>query len=323
MRDPLGRIPVTIVTGFLGSGKTTLLNHLLTSGDVGRVAALVNDFGAIDIDAELVAEIATEVVQLANGCICCSINGDLLAAVKRVIALDPPIDRIVVETTGIADPLPVGLTFLQTDLRGRTMLEAVVTVVDCANFALDLFKVDSAMAQIVHADILVLNKTDVATSEAVASIERRVAVLKPRTRQLRTVYGRVPLSAIFDRTPAAALSEEHSSGVHTHLLEDGFTAHAFQFAGSLSGRALQAWLDEGFPIGVYRAKGIIALDAPPGRYVFQFCGGRSSFERYDGRIDDTRLVFIGRGVTEEVLRRRLGTCLAKNTSSPNHITSGS
>ena len=106
MSDALGRTPVTIITGFLGSGKTTLLNHVLASGQFGRVAALVNDFGEINIDGALVASVADEVVQLTNGCICCSINGDLLSAALRVLALDPPVDRIVVETTGVADPLP-------------------------------------------------------------------------------------------------------------------------------------------------------------------------------------------------------------------------
>jgi G3E family GTPase len=154
------RVPATIVTGFLGSGKTTLINHLLSHGGLGRVAALVNDFGAIDIDAALVSEVADEVIQLSNGCICCTINGDLYAAVERVLALTPPVDRIVIETTGLADPLPVGLTLLQTDLKSRCLLEAVVTVVDCANFALDLFAADAAMAQIVHADIVILNKND-------------------------------------------------------------------------------------------------------------------------------------------------------------------
>ena len=310
MRDPLGRIPVTIVTGFLGSGKTTLLNHLLTATDSGRVAALVNDFGAIDIDAALVAEVADEVVQLSNGCICCTINGDLLAAVERVLAICPPIDRIVVETTGLADPLPVGLTFLQTTLREQSVLEAVVTVVDCANFALDLFKTDAAMAQIVHADILVLNKTDLACADAVDSIERRVAVLKPRARVLRSVFGRVPLAAIVDSTAVSGMSPTITGHGSTHLLADGFAAHAFRVEGALSARALQAWLDRGLPRGVYRAKGIVALDAPVGRYAFHFCGGRSSFEPYPGDFDGTRLVFIGRDIDESSLERSLEACCA-------------
>ncbi len=312
MTDPLGRTPVTIVTGFLGSGKTTLLNHLLSAGGIGRTAALVNDFGAIDIDAALVTAVADEVVQLANGCICCTINGDLLAAVQRTLALTPPIDRILVETTGLADPLPVGLTFLQTDLRQETVLEAVVTVVDCASFALDLFKADAAMAQIVHADILVLNKTDVADADAVDSIERRVTVLKPRARVWRTSHGRVPPAVIFDMAPASSLADEAAAHTHDHLIGDGFVAHAFRVPGSLSARAFQAWLDAGLPRAVYRAKGIVAFDSPRGHFVFQFCGGRSSFEPYDRGLDGTRLVFIGQSLDEDELRRHVERCRAKS-----------
>jgi G3E family GTPase len=238
MRDPLGRIPVTIVTGFLGSGKTTLLNHLLTSGEFGRVAALVNDFGAIDIDAALVASVADEVVQLANGCICCTINGELLEAAERVLAVEPAVDRIVVETTGLADPLPVGLTFLQTDLRRRTALEAVVTVVDCANFALDLFKADAAMAQIVHADVVVFNKTDLVTAQEIASLQRRVGLIKPRAKALTARFGRVPLAAIAERAGETSLTEHagHAGHSHSHLRDDGFEAHAFRVEGPLSAR---------------------------------------------------------------------------------------
>jgi len=311
MRDPLGRTPVTIVTGFLGSGKTTLLNHLLTAGGLGRIAALVNDFGTVDIDAALVAEVADEVVQLTNGCICCSINGDLLAAVERVLALDLPVDRIVVETTGLADPLPVGLTFLQTQLRGECVLEAVVTVVDCANFALDLFKADAAMAQIVHADILVLNKTDLVAANEVEELARRVAVLKPRACLLRSVFGRVPLRAITDPAESSIQSMQNPDCVSRHLSADGFSSHGFQLEGALSSRALQAWLDRGLPIGVYRAKGIVALDARKSRYVFQFCGGRSSFEPYDGTLEGSRMVFIGRDLDESALRQELELCVLR------------
>ena len=196
MNNAAERTPVTIVTGFLGSGKTTLINHLLSQGGLGRVAALVNDFGAIDIDAALVSEVADEVVQLSNGCICCTINGDLYAAVERMLALAPPVHRIVIETTGLADPLPVGLTILQTDLKSRCLLEAVVAVVDCANFALDLFAADAAMAQIIHADVVILNKTDLVDPDAVASLERRITVINPRARQINAAFGRAPSPAI-------------------------------------------------------------------------------------------------------------------------------
>jgi G3E family GTPase len=316
MRDPLGRIPVTIVTGFLGSGKTTLLNHLLTAGELGRAAALVNDFGAIDIDAALVASLADEVVQLANGCICCTINGDLLNAVERVLAIQPAFDYILVETTGLADPLPVGLTFLQTDLRKRTALQAVVTVVDCANFALDLFKADAAMAQIVHADVVVFNKTDMVMADDVASLERRIGLIKPRAKTLTASYGRVPIAALVEIAGELSLSDHagHSGHAHSHLRTDGFEAHAFHFDGPLSARALQAFIDDGLPQGLFRAKGIFGLDSPSARYVFQLCGGRVAFEPYHGDVVDARLVFIGQNIDGSLLRERIEACRLRQSA---------
>jgi len=310
----LDRTPATIVTGFLGSGKTTLVNHLLTAGGLGRVAALVNDFGAIDIDAALVAEVADEVVQLSNGCICCSINGDLYAALGRVLALSPRVDRVVIETTGLADPLPVGLTLTKTDLRPRCALEAVVTVVDCAHFALDIFGADAAMAQIVHADVVVLNKTDLVDSVAVETLERRIALIKPRARRLRAVHGRVPTPAIISQRdePGVGISgdEGRASGHqrHEHILADGFTAHAVPIDGALSARRFQAWLNEGLPEAVFRAKGIFRLDNLVGWYVFQFCGGRSSFEPYPGTPRESGIVFIGRGINPDALGQRVEDC---------------
>jgi G3E family GTPase len=309
MTDVLGRTPVTIVTGFLGSGKTTLLNHLLSAGTFGRVAALINDFGAINIDAALIASVADEVVQLSNGCVCCSVNGDLLTGAERVLDLDPPIDRIVVETSGLADPVPVGLTFLQTELRERTVLEAVITVVDCANFALDLFNSDAAMAQIVHGDVIVLNKIDLVDAAEVESLQRRVAIIKPRARTLRARHGVVPLAALIEPRPDDETRAGSSERNGSHLAHDGFRAEAFRFTAPLSGQRLQAWLDEGLPAGVFRAKGLLRLDGLEEAFVFQLSGSRAMFYPHGEEIGSSELVFIGRELDREALARRLRSCM--------------
>lgn len=312
MNNAAERTPVTIVTGFLGSGKTTLINHLLSQGGLGRVAALVNDFGAIDIDAALVSEVADEVVQLSNGCICCTINGDLYAAVERMLALAPPVDRIVIETTGLADPLPVGLTILQTDLKSRCLLEAVVAVVDCANFALDLFAADAAMAQIIHADVVILNKTDLVDPDAVASLERRITVINPRARQINAAFGRAPSPAILSvpEEPSLASMRNGHRHHHDHILADGFSAHAVGIKEPISAQRFQAWLNEGFPPAVFRAKGIVRFDRPAGWFVFQLCGGRASFEPYSSVPAEAGMVFIGCGIDAPALEHRLQQCLA-------------
>jgi G3E family GTPase len=309
MRDPLGRTPVTIVTGFLGSGKTTLLNHLLGAGGLGRVAALVNDFGSINIDAALIAPVADKIVQLSNGCVCCTINGDLFAAAGRVLSLEPAVDRIVVETTGLADPLPVGLTFLQTELRKWTTLDAMITVVDCANFALDLFKVDAAMAQIVHGDIIVFNKTDLAKPSELASLEARIRVLKPNTRTLRAVYGRVPMAAMVGIDGGGAALSPWRGSDRNHTTGDGFKSYAYRFKSPLSAGRFQAWLDHRLPAGLFRAKGLVRFSSDPTGYVFQLCGARAAFEPFVEPVSESFLVFIGQYIDEESLARDLRGCL--------------
>jgi G3E family GTPase len=314
--DAFARTPVVVVTGFLGSGKTTLVNHMLAGGQLGRVAALVNDFGAINIDAELIASVADEVIQLTNGCVCCTINGDLYGAVERTLALDPPVDAIVVETTGLADPLPVGLTFLQTDLRERTSLEAMVTVVDCREFALDLFETGPALAQIVHGDVIILNKTDLVSTDAIESLERRIAILKPRARTLRSCFGRVPLAALLGDVGAEqSLSPSSEHGDHGSHESHDFRAVAIRLDAPLSAERFQELLDGGLPSGVFRAKGFVRFDHSPQTYLFQLCGSRASFDPWEAGVPAMELVFIGRGFEPASIEARVSSCVDSRLSA--------
>ena len=222
-------LPVTIITGFLGSGKTTLLNHILTNQQGIKTAVLVNEFGEIGIDNELIVSTGEDMVELSNGCICCTINSDLLDAVYRILEREQKIDYLVVETTGLADPLPVALTFLGTELRDITRLDSIVTLVDAANYSMDLFNSQTAYNQILYGDIILLNKTDLVDEADLDLLEVKIRDIKADARILRTTKSQVPLPLIlsvglfesdkyYDRSDSK--KEHHSEADHSHCDHD-------------------------------------------------------------------------------------------------------
>ncbi|WP_310428638.1 GTP-binding protein [Chamaesiphon sp. VAR_48_metabat_135_sub] len=195
---PKRGMPVTIITGFLGSGKTTLLNHILSDRQGLKVAVLVNEFGDINIDSQLLVSIDEGMVELSNGCICCTINEDLVDAVYKVLEREDKVDYMVIETTGVADPLPIILTFLGTELRDMTRLDSIVTMVDSETFTPEHFDSEAAFKQITYADITILNKTDLASTEQVLSVETYIKSVKEGARILHSEHGNVPLNLILD-----------------------------------------------------------------------------------------------------------------------------
>jgi G3E family GTPase len=222
-------LPVTIITGFLGSGKTTLLNHILNNQQGLKTAVLVNEFGEIGIDNELVVATDENMVELSNGCICCTINSDLVDAVYKVLERQENIDYLVVETTGLADPLPVALTFLGTELRDLTRLDSIITVVDAANYSLDLFNSEAAHSQIAYGDVILLNKTDLVTESDLNELEKKINDVKEGARIIRTKNSQVPLPLIlsvglFESDKYFAADEhEHKHDHHNHEHHDHST----------------------------------------------------------------------------------------------------
>lgn len=338
-------LPVTIITGFLGSGKTTLLNHILTNQDGIKTAVLVNEFGEIGIDNELIVSTDENMVELNNGCVCCTINEDLINAVYKILEREEKIDYLVVETTGLADPLPVALTFLGTELRDMTRLDSIVTMVDCSNFSLDLFNSEAALSQIQYGDVLVLNKTDLVDETDVDSLEVRLRDMKNDARILRTQKSQVSLPLIlsvglfesdkyFDQTDSEEHEHEHHEHTehghtehghhnhdhhnhehhgheHSHHLEnDGFSSVSFQFDKPLSIRRFQYFLDNQLPENIFRAKGILWFDESPQRHVFHLSGKRFTLEDEEWRGEkQTQLVFIGQNLDQETLREQVENCV--------------
>ncbi|MEM6868341.1 MAG: GTP-binding protein, partial [Cyanobacteria bacterium P01_C01_bin.121] len=236
---PKQGMPVTIITGFLGSGKTTLLNHILNNTQGLKVAVLVNEFGDINIDTQLLVSADQTMVELSNGCICCTINESLVDSVYDVLERPEKIDYLVIETTGVADPLPIMMTFVGTELKNLTRLDSVLGVVDVEAFDPQMLDSEAYINQLRFSDVLLLNKCDLVNEEHISLIEKQINEIKADARLLRCSLGNIdeagdtlPLSAILDIglsdantiAEAAGAPEKVSS---EHVVRDRFISIPF------------------------------------------------------------------------------------------------
>jgi len=194
------QIPVTVLTGYLGAGKTTLLNRILSEPHGKRYAVIVNEFGEVGIDNDLVVGADEEVFEMNNGCICCTVRGDLIHIIDNLMKRRGRFDAIIIETTGLADPAPVAQTFfVDQDVRAKTRLDAVVTVVDAKHLVARLDDAPEAQDQIAFADVILLNKTDLVSEDDLKAVEARIRAINPYAKLHRTQNSNVALEAILDR----------------------------------------------------------------------------------------------------------------------------
>ncbi|GLR57487.1 CobW family GTP-binding protein [Rhizobium indigoferae] len=318
----MAKLATTILTGFLGTGKTTLLNHLLTSIENESVAVIVNEYGEVGIDGKLVVPTTDEVIELNNGCICCTVRGDLIAAIGELLRSGRPIDRIIIETSGLADPAPVIQSFLLDEtLARRLQLDAIVTVVDARHMKQQLSQ-DEAREQISFADVLLLNKIDLESAEDLAATEQQLRGINPLARIIRTRDCKVELSAVLD---VGAFDLKNILSIDPDILKDHEHEHdqsigcvAIQHFGPLDPAALNVWLNrlaQEIGTNLFRMKGVLNLHGEQRRYVFH--GVHMTLEGRPGKAwgpSEKRLneiVFIGRNLDDAMLRDGFMSCLSQ------------
>ncbi len=309
-------VPVILVTGFLGAGKTTLINHLLTANGGRRLAAVVNDFGAINIDADLIAENADGVVSLANGCICCSLQGDLLRTLSSLLRREPPPEGIVIETSGVSDPAEIVQNLLDPVIWKDAALETVIAVADARALAGDAALLGDRLcrSQIASADIVVLNKADLVDEAQLARARVAVAALKPERVIFPVVEGRIAPELAFAGGGHEPVAPDPQAMARTLFATPRFETLAFTSDRPLTMGAFQAAIGRLAP-KLVRAKGFVTFREQPGRpMLFQLVGDRATLGHAPGAADGeaVRLVLIaemGR-IDPEEARALLNGCVA-------------
>jgi G3E family GTPase len=337
------KIPVTVLTGYLGAGKTTLLNRILSEDHGHKFAVIVNEFGEIGIDNDLVVGADEEVFEMNNGCICCTVRGDLIRIIEGLMRRRGKFDAIIVETTGLADPAPVAQTFfVDQDVQDQAQLDAVVTVADAKWLAARLKDAPEAKNQIAFADVIILNKQDLVSPEELREVEARIRAINPYAKLHKTTKCQVPLDAVLGRNafdldrileiePQFLEVDDHDHDHHDHdhhghdhhhhghglkhYHDEEMQSVAIRIDGDVDPNKFMPWINliaQRDGANILRSKGILAFKDEPKRFVFQgvhmILDGDLQREWREGEKRECKVVFIGRNLDEEGLRSGFLSC---------------
>ncbi|MFC0522939.1 CobW family GTP-binding protein [Pontibacillus salicampi] len=321
------RVPVTIVTGFLGAGKTTLINEIGKQTNE-KIAYIINEFGDIGIDGQLVERTEEEIIEVNNGCICCNVRGDLIKTLSTLLFSKKEglieFDRVVIETTGLADPAPVVQTFLMyPEMMEAFEVDSVCTIVDVQNISYHLDQKDESIYQIAFADVLIFNKTDLSSEQELNNLTNRINAINPTAKRIFTNHSRININEIlgvyaFDLQEKLAIDPNLMKQIHRPHHNDDVVSVALEGQQPLDMKKVNLWFSYLVELkgeSLYRYKGILNIQGETNRLIFQGVHMLLASDRgREWSKDETKkseLIFIGTGLDKDTLQEQFESCIAE------------